>query len=209
MALLPHARVLATDTLVWRHRPHSRATKLASTTEEGEHVAAANPERVRAVVAPVVASAGLDLEDLSVTAAGRRRLLRIAVDRDGGVSLDDVAAVSQRVSAALDSSDVMGGQPYVLEVGSPGVGRPLTHPKHWRRAVGHLVEVTLVGGSSISGRVLVVDDGGVVLDVPGGDHRVSFDSVARARVEVEFRRTDEAGASADSGDLGATGDREG
>jgi ribosome maturation factor RimP len=151
-------------------------------------VAAANPERVRAVVAPVVAAAGLDLEDLSVTAAGRRRLLRVAVDRDGGVSLDDVAAISRRVSEVLDSSDVMGGLPYVLEVGSPGVDRPLTQPRHWRRAVGHLVQATMADGASVTGRVLVVDEGGAILDVPGGDHRVDFGSVVRAKVEVEFRR---------------------
>lgn len=151
-------------------------------------MAAANPERVRAVVAPVVVAAGLDLEDLSVTAAGRRRLLRVAVDRDGGVSLDDVAAVSRQVSDALDSSDVMGGQPYVLEVGSPGVDHPLTLPRHWRRATGHLAALTLVGGASVTGRILAVDDDGVVLDVSGSDRRVAYDSVVRAQVEVEFNR---------------------
>ena len=174
-------------------------------------MSAANPERVRALVAPVVASAGLDLEDLSVTAAGRRRLLRISVDRDGGVSLDDVAAVSQSVSQALDSSDVMGGQPYVLEVGSPGVDRPLTHPRHWRRAVGQLVSVNLTGGvPAVTGRVLVVDDSGAVLDIPGGDRRVAFDAVVRAHVEVEFNRkaTEDSGDSGDSDDLSDSSDGE-
>jgi ribosome maturation factor RimP len=158
-------------------------------------MAAASPERVRAVVAPVVAAAGLDLEDVSVTAAGRRRLLRVAVDRDGGVSLDDVAAVSQLLSETLDASDVMGGQPYVLEVGSPGLDRPLTQPRHWRRALGRLVAVTLADGSALRGRVLAVEDEGVVLDVPGkggGDRRLAFGSVVRAKVEVEFRRDDPA-----------------
>ena len=164
-------------------------------------MAGANPERVRAVVGPVVASFGLDLEDVSVTAAGRRRLLRIAVDRVGGVSLDDVAAVSQRVSETLDESDVMGGQPYVLEVGSPGVDRPLTEPRHWRRAVGHLVAVTLRSGPPFTGRVLVVDADGAVLDAPGGDHRVAFAEVVRAKVEVEFRRD-----PADSDDSADTDD---
>lgn len=175
-------------------------------------MAGANPERVRAVVGPVVAAFGLDLEDVSVTAAGRRRLLRIAVDRDGGVSLDDVAAVSQRVSETLDESDVMGGQPYVLEVGSPGVDRPLTEPRHWRRAVGHLVAVTLHSGPPFTGRVLVVDADGAVLDVPGGDHRVAFADVVRAKVEVEFRRGPADDEDADDGDDttdGATDSEEG
>ena len=157
-------------------------------------MAGANPERVRAVVAPVVAAAGLDLEDLTVASAGRRRLLRIAVDRDGGVSLDDVALVSGRLSQALDDSEVMGGSPYVLEVGSPGVDRPLTHPRHWRRATGRLVLVTLTGGGSVTGRILVVEDDGAVLDVPGGDRRIDYADVVAAKVQVEFRRGDDPGA---------------
>ena len=83
---------------------------------------------------PVVAEAGFDLEDVLVTPAGKRRQVRVIVDGDGGVSLDDVAVVSQRVSAALDDSAAMGSGPYVLEVTSPGVDRPLTQPRHWRRA---------------------------------------------------------------------------
>jgi ribosome maturation factor RimP len=147
---------------------------------------AASPERVRAVVAPVVAAAGLDLEDLAVSAAGRRTVLRVAVDRDGGVSLDEVAEVSQRLSVVLDDSDVMGGQAYVLEVGSPGVGRPLVQDRHWRRAVGRLVSVTMTDGGSATGRLLAVDHDQVVLDAPGGDREVPLSLVASARVEVDL-----------------------
>jgi ribosome maturation factor RimP len=159
---------------------------------------AASPERLRAVVAPVVAAAGLDLEDLAVSSAGRRRLLRVAVDRDGGVSLDEVAVVSQRLSEVLDDADVMGGQQYVLEVGSPGVGRPLVHERHWRRAVGRLVAVTVTDGSQVVGRLLAVESDVVVLDVPGGDRRLPFDQVASARVEVDLSgRGASDGAAAD------------
>jgi ribosome maturation factor RimP len=149
-------------------------------------MATASPERVRAVVAPVVTSAGLDLEDISVTSAGRRRLLRISVDRDGGVSMDDVALVSQKVSQVLDDTDVMGGQPYVLEVGSPGVDRPLTEQRHWRRAAGRLVEAVLADGSTVTGRVAAVDADEVVLDSPGSDRRLRLVDVRRAKVQVEF-----------------------
>jgi len=161
----------------------------------------ANPERVRAVVAPLLAAAGLDLEDLSVTVAGRRRLLRIGVDRDGGVGLDDVAAVSHTLSAALDESAVMGDQPYVLEVGSPGVDRPLTEQRHWRRAVGRLVQVSLADGIVVTGRVLAVGSDDAVLDVPGGDRTVPLARVRTARVQVEFgppdSQADDAGAAGD------------
>ena len=84
---------------------------------------------------------GLDLEDVVVTPAGKRRLLRVVVDQDGGVDLDTVAGVSTAVSATLDESDAMGGAPYVLEVTSPGVDRPLTAPRHWRRNRDRLVKV--------------------------------------------------------------------
>ena len=85
----------------------------------------------------------MDLESVKVTTAGRRRLLRVVVDSDRGVSLDDAALASRELSAKLDASDVMGDMPYTLEVSSPGVDRPLTQPRHWQRAVGRLVRVPL------------------------------------------------------------------
>ena len=71
-------------------------------------MSAATADRLRGLLAPVVAAAGLDLESVDVTPAGRRRLVRVAVDKDGGVTLDDVAVVSRSVSDALDTSDVDG-----------------------------------------------------------------------------------------------------
>src|SRR6266487_3252309 len=97
----------------------------------------------------------------------RRRLVRVIVDGDGGVSLDAVAEVNQAVSAALDEADVMGSAPYVLEVSSPGVDRPLTEPRHWRRAAGRLVKVKVAGEGTITGRVLAAGDSGVTLDLDG------------------------------------------
>ena len=151
-------------------------------------MSAATADRLRALLTPVVAGAGLDLETVEVTPAGRRRLVRVAVDKDGGISLDDVATVSRAVSDALDTSDVMGAQPYVLEVSSPGVDRPLTEPRHWRRSVGRLVKVDLVSGSSVTGRVEAADAEGVDLDVAGHDRRLAFAEVRLAKVEVEFNR---------------------
>src|SRR5687768_13691585 len=111
---------------------HSRAGRT-------EVARAADRDSLLHLLAPVVADHGLDLEDVVVTLAGKRRLLRVVVERDGGVGLDTVAQVSSAVSRSLDDSDVMGGLPYVLEVTSPGVDRPLTDPRHWRRATGRLV----------------------------------------------------------------------
>lgn len=140
---------------------------------------------------PVVSAEGLDLEDVTVTQAGKRRLLRVIVDQDGGVSLDDVADVSQAVSAALDEDDVMGQSAYTLEVSSPGVDRPLTEPRHWRRAAKRLVKAELSDGSVVEGRVRSADETGVELDVDGSDRRLDYQDLTRGRVQVEFRRIDD------------------
>src|SRR5512144_2766676 len=116
-------------------------------------MAASSPvDGVRALAAPAVASAGLVLENVTITPAGRRRVLRVVVDLPedavGGVPMEAVAHASQALSEALDASDVMGGAPYVLEVSSPGADRPLTERRHWLRARGRLVHVLPVAGVS-------------------------------------------------------------
>ncbi|WP_327049539.1 ribosome maturation factor RimP [Microbispora sp. NBC_01189] len=143
--------------------------------------------RLVELLGPVVAAEGFDLEDVTVTPAGRRRLVRVVVDRDGGVSLDNVADVSQSVSKLLDEVDVLGGSAYVLEVTSPGVDRPLTEPRHWRRAHGRLVRAELRDGTSVEGRVTGADESGVELD---GARGIAFGELVRGRVQVEFNRRD-------------------
>ncbi|MEV5895442.1 ribosome maturation factor RimP [Nonomuraea fuscirosea] len=140
---------------------------------------------------PVVSAEGLDLEDITVTQAGKRRLLRVIVDRDGGVSLDDVADVSQAVSTALDDTDAMGQAAYTLEVSSPGVDRPLTEPRHWRRAAKRLVKAELRDGTVVEGRIMTADDAGVDLDIEGAARRLDYEDLTRGRVQVEFRRFDD------------------
>ena len=146
--------------------------------------------RLAAVLRPLCQAAGLDLEEIEVAAAGRRQLVRVVVDRDGGVDLDAVAEISRAISAELDSADAMDAVPYVLEVTSPGVDRPLVRPAHWRRATARLVRVELVGGRTVEGRVVRSDDDGAQLRVDGDGAcvRVSYGEVAQARVQVEFSR---------------------
>ena len=150
------------------------------------------------VIRPVIAAAGMDLESVRVSAAGRRRLLRVVVDSDQGVSLDDAAAISRKLSAVLDGAPVMGDFPYTLEVSSPGVDRPLTDPRHWRRAVGRLVQVTAADVGPISGRVLAADADEVTLDVGGDRRRFGYAALGAGAVQVEFGRP--------QSELGATGD---
>jgi ribosome maturation factor RimP len=154
--------------------------------------------RIADVIGPVIAAAGMDLESVRVSAAGRRRLLRVVVDSDRGVSLDDAAAISRKLSAALDATPVMGDFPYTLEVSSPGVDRPLTDPRHWRRAVGRLVQVTAADAGPISGRVLAADADGVTLDVAGDHRRFGYAGLGAGAIQVEFGHPQT--------ELGATGD---
>jgi ribosome maturation factor RimP len=150
-------------------------------------------DRLLEVLAPVVAATGHDLEDVTVTSAGRRSLVRVIVDADGGVDLDAVADVSRAVSEALDD-DADGGAafagPYVLEVSSPGVDRPLTEQRHWRRAVGRLVQVT-VADQPLTGRVVATDDRQVTLDVDGTSREIAWGDLGNGRVQVEFNRGEE------------------
>jgi ribosome maturation factor RimP len=148
-------------------------------------------ERLLGVVEPVVAARGYDLEDLSVTRVGRRHLLRIAVDSDTGVNLDAVAELSRSISAALDKAEAEGDEliagEYELEVGSPGVARPLTLPRHWRRNRTRLVKVR-IGGREVTGRVFAADDDGVTLDVDGAKTAHAYADLGPGQVQVELKR---------------------
>jgi len=159
--------------------------------------------RLAGWIEPVVVAAGYDLEELVVTPAGRRSVVRVVVDRDQGVTLDDIAEVSRAVSEVLDQNDDgMGRTPYVLEVTSPGVDRPLTEQRHWRRNTGRLVTVVVgpVGHTAeVTGRVTAVDQAGVTLAVeaqgkPGAKKRpptprqVPWSELGKGRVQVEFGR---------------------
>jgi len=117
----------------------------------GDSSPAAGPaeaQHLAGLLGPVVSARGMDLETVRITAVGRRRLLRVVVDADGGVSLDDITLISRVLSDELDANGAMGEAPYTLEVTSPGVDRPLTEPRHWRRAAGRLVRATLAPRSA-------------------------------------------------------------
>ena len=146
---------------------------------------------------------GVDIEAVEITPAGKRRVLRIAVDKDGGVTLDEVAEATRAVSRVLDESDVMGEQPYLLEVTSRGVDRPLTLPRHWRRNAGRLVKVALVEGGEILGRIAASDEESVTLQVEGADRTLPYADIAKARVQVEFNRKYDDPSSDASSDLEA------
>ncbi len=142
------------------------------------------------MVEPVVAGAGFDLEDLTIQRVGRRYVVRIAVDSDAGVDLDAVAELSRKISTGLDEAEAGGDEliagEYELEVGSPGVDRPLTEARHWRRNVGRLVEVR-ASGRPVTARIIDVDAAGVVLDAG----RFDFAELGPGRVQVELKRLED------------------
>lgn len=184
----------------------------------------ARTQQVHEDVTAAVAPLGLVVEDVTVTPAGKRRLVRVLVDRDLSdllsgddatstvepLSLDEVADATRAVSDGLDASDVMGQQPYVLEVSSPGTDRPLTQPRHFRRNVGRLVLLTPSDGEPVTGRITAATTSGIRLETPGAKGRpptsqdLPYDACGRAQVQVEFNRGP-AGTDDESNDA-ATGE---
>jgi ribosome maturation factor RimP len=194
--------------LTQRGRAAARSVAVGGGAGRPQGGLAARRSRLRTVVEPVVTAAGYDLEDLTVSRAGRRHLVRVIVDGDAGVGLDEVAQISRTVSAALDRAEESGGEllagEYQLEVSSPGVDRPLTLPRHWRRNVGRLVKVAVTGpgeppqprtppgARQVTARVLAADDDGVALDTDAGPVRWAYPQLGPGRVQVEFNRLDDA-----------------
>ncbi|CAM3943074.1 ribosome maturation factor RimP [Nocardioides zeicaulis] len=148
----------------------------------------ATRDRIEAELVDPLRQLEIDVEAVELTPAGKRRVLRVAVDKDGGVTLDDVADATREVSRVLDESDVMGEMPYTLEVTSRGVDRPLTLPRHWRRNEDRLVKANLADGSGLTGRVLSSTDDAVTLDVDGTHREVPYAEISKALVQIEFNR---------------------
>lgn len=159
--------------------------------------------QIAALLGPVLAQHGLDLDAVEVLPAGKRRLLRVVVDGDGpegkGPLLDDIAEATRAISVALDESPVVGNAPYTLEVSSRGVSRPLETPRHWRRNVGRLVAVTTTAGETFTGRVSATGEEAVTLDVEGSPRELALAEVTKALVQVELNRPKSVAAD-DEGD---------
>jgi ribosome maturation factor RimP len=155
-------------------------------------------DRLIRLLEPVVHAMDMDLESIKVTAAGRRRILRVIVDADGGVSLDDIALASRELSLRLDNGTEMGELPYTLEVSSPGVDRPLTQPRHWRRATGRLVEVPVAAGDSdkpamTQGRIVATSESGITLEQDGVSRDYAYTDLGPGKIQIEFGHVSPAG----------------
>ncbi|GAB3274736.1 ribosome maturation factor RimP [Sinomonas notoginsengisoli] len=183
----------------------SRATP---TQAEQDLRAGGEESRLHALLEPAVRARRLVLESVVVKAAGKHRTVHVVVDlgddETGGVSLDVIAELSHELSDVMDSDPEGDTRPYHLEVSSPGVSRPLTEVRHWRRARGRLVKVNVVGGENVTGRLREVTDDGVVVvpdlpakkglkPKPGEPVELLFEKIRNGRVEIEFSHLDDGG----------------
>jgi ribosome maturation factor RimP len=139
----------------------------------------------------VTADRGFELVDVEVKRAGGGQLVRLYVDKPGGIGLDDLQSVSEEVSAILDAEDPIEGH-YTLEVSSPGLDRPLRTEADYRRFGGRLAKLSsyepVDGRRHWTGRIVSCEGGVVTLDLAKGEGevRVPLARVSHGRLEVEF-----------------------
>lgn len=142
----------------------------------------------------VLADHQLELDDLEIQPAGKRRLVRVTVDGDGkagsGPDLDQIAEATRAISAALDLSDALGQAPYTLEVSTRGVSRPLTKPAHYRRNSGRLVALDLTDGTALTGRITAADDTTITVTTDTAIRNIDLDQIAKGVVQIEMNRRD-------------------
>jgi len=146
-------------------------------------------QQVEQLAEALVASEGMELVDLEYRLQGRRWMLRLFVDKDGGVTLDDCANISRELGDLLDVKDVI-PQAYVLEVSSPGLNRRLRKKEDFSRFAGQKVRLRLVapidGRKKIVGELEGVEDESVVVEAPEGRFSVALKDIAKANLIYEF-----------------------
>ncbi len=155
---------------------------------------AAAQEKLRNLAETLVEAGGIELVDLQLLGGGKHRVLRVLIDKEGGVTHEDCALVSQQLSDALDENDVVGGGAYTLEVSSPGVDRPLVKPRDWERAVGQKVQLELrearEGSRRYTGRLLGFAEGQARLEVSAGKElkevSIPLEAVQKANLKYEW-----------------------
>ena len=141
-------------------------------------------EDISAAVTPALSALGFYLEDVTITSAGRRSMLTIIVDGDTHLSLDQVTSATKAIGEIVESLQSLGDTPFTLEVTSPGLDRPLTKPRHWRKNIDRLVKVVLLDGKEIKGRIKATSEDSATVD----QSEINFAEIKRASLEVEFKQ---------------------
>lgn len=146
-------------------------------------------ENLTEVLRPAIQRAEFVLEEITVTPVGKRRLISVVIDREeSNPSLDEVTAVSKVISEILDNYSQLGEMPFTLEVTTPGVDRPLTLPRHWKKNIGRLVKITAAEGEKLVGRISAFDGAKVTLELDKDQRVLPINEITRAQIEVEFNR---------------------
>ena len=143
-----------------------------------------NKEQVLAVITPAIESLGFYVEDITITSAGKRSMLTVIVDGDTHLSLDQVTVATKAISEIVENLPTLGNNPFTLEVTSPGLDRPLTKPRHWRKNQDRLIKIVLTNGKEVKGRIKESDETSVTVD----DQKINFADIKRATLEVEFKK---------------------
>lgn len=141
-------------------------------------------EEIAAAITPTIESLGFYLEDLNITSAGRRSMLTVIVDGDTHLTLDQVTSVTKAIGEIVENIQSLGQTPFTLEVTSPGIDRPLTKPRHWKKNIDRLVKVVLQDTSEVKGRIKDSNQESATID----DKLIKFAEVKRATLEVEFKQ---------------------
>ena len=141
-------------------------------------------EEISAVITPALSDLGFYLEDITITSAGRRSMLTVIVDGDTHLSLDQVTVATKAVSEIVENIQSLGQAPFTLEVTSPGLDRPLTKPRHWRKNIDRLVKIVLLDGKEVKGRVKDATEISATVD----EQVVKFSDIKRATLEIEFKQ---------------------
>ena len=140
-------------------------------------------EDISAAIRPIIEATGNYLEELTITSAGKVKILTVIVDSDSHLNLDQITAVTKEISEVIETLEELGDTAFTLEVTSPGIDRPLTKPRHWRKNLDRLVKITMNSGQDIQGRIGEVTETVVLVD----DQKVSFEDIKRAVLEIEFK----------------------
>ena len=141
-------------------------------------------EEISAVITPALTSLGFYLEDLNITSAGKRSLLTVIVDADRHLSLDEVTVATKAISEIVENIPALGSTPFTLEVTSPGIDRPLTKTRHWRKNINRLVKIVLLDGSQITGRIKQAGESAATID----EIVINYLDIKRANLEIEFKQ---------------------
>ena len=143
-----------------------------------------NKEQVLAVITPEIESLGFYIEDITITSAGKRSMLTVIVDGDTHLSLDQVTVATKAISEIVENLPTLGNNPFTLEVTSPGLDRPLTKPRHWRKNKDRLIKIILNDGKEINGRIKESTENSVSVD----EQVINFADIKRATLEIEFKK---------------------